>query len=59
MKQRLRIYYTEAQKAMMSDRWGKGDTLHQIGKLFDQPHTSIQNILAATGGVRLPARHRS
>ncbi|EPD38347.1 hypothetical protein HMPREF9702_04527 [Delftia acidovorans CCUG 15835] len=41
MKQRPRIYYTEAQKAMMWDRWSKGDTLHQIGKLFDRPHTSI------------------
>jgi IS30 family transposase len=59
MKQRPRIYYTEAQKAMMWDRWSKGDTLHQIGKLFDRPHTSIQNILAATGGIRPPARHRS
>ena len=55
MKQRPRIYYTEAQKAMMWDRWSKGDTLHQIGKLFDRPHTSIQNILAATGGIRPPA----
>ncbi|EPD43402.1 hypothetical protein HMPREF9701_01104, partial [Delftia acidovorans CCUG 274B] len=54
MKQRPRIYYTEAQKAMMWDRWSKGDTLHQIGKLFDRPHTSIQNILAATGGIRPP-----
>lgn len=59
MKQRPRVYYTEAQKAMMWDRWSKGDTLHQIGKLFDRPHTSIQNILAATGGIRPPARHRS
>ncbi len=59
MKQRPRIYYTEAQKAMMWDRWSKGDTLTQIGKLFDRPHTSIQNILAATGGIRSPARHRS
>lgn len=59
MKQRPRIYYTEAQKAMMWDRWSKGDTLHQIGKLFDRPHTSIQNILAATGGIRPPACHWS
>lgn len=38
----------------MGDRWSKGDTLHQIGKLFDRPHTSIHNILAATGGIRSP-----
>lgn len=59
MKQRPRIYYTETQKALMWERWKAGDTLHQIGKLFDRPHTSIQNILAATGGIRPPARHRS
>jgi len=33
--QRPRIYYTEVQKAMMWDRWSKGETLHQIGKLID------------------------
>ncbi len=59
MKQRPRIYYTETQKAMMWERWKAGDTLHEIGKLFDRPHTSIHTILAATGGIRPPARHRS
>jgi hypothetical protein len=29
MKQRLRIYYTEAQKALMWERWKAGDTLHE------------------------------
>lgn len=43
----------------MWDRWSKGDTLTKIGKLFDRPHTSIQNILAATGGIHPPARRRS
>lgn len=37
MKQRLRIYYTEAQKALMWDRWEAGNTLREIGKLFDRP----------------------
>jgi len=46
MKQRSRIYYTEAQKALMWDRWKAGDTLHEIGKLFDRPHTSIHTMLA-------------
>ena len=59
MKQRPRIYYTEAQKALMWDRWKAGDTLHEIGKLFDRPHTSIHTILSATGGIRPPARRRS
>ncbi len=59
MKRRPRIHYTETQKALMWERWKAGDTLHQIGKLFDRPHTSIQNILAVTGGIRPPERHRS
>ena len=59
MKQRPRIYYTETQKALMWERWKAGDTLHQIGKLFDRPHTSIQGILATTGGIRPPPRCRS
>ncbi len=59
MKRRPRIYYTEAQKALMWDRWKAGDTLHEIGKLFDRPHSSIHTILSATGGIRPPARRRS
>lgn len=59
MKQRQRIYYTETQKEMMWERWKAGDTLHELGKLFDRPHTSIHTILAATGGIRPPVRHRS
>ncbi|CAM4298152.1 Helix-turn-helix domain-containing protein [Comamonas aquatilis] len=49
MKQRPRIYYTEAQKALIWDRWEAGDTLHEIGKLSDRPHSSIHTILSATG----------
>lgn len=59
MKKRSRIYYTDAQKAVMWERWRQGDTLHQIGKLFDRPHTSIHRILAKTGGIRSPQRRRS
>lgn len=46
MKYRTRIYYSESQKSLMWDRWQKGDTLHQIAKLFDRYHTSIRGILA-------------
>jgi transposase, IS30 family len=31
MKQQRRIYYTETQKALMWDRWQKGESLHSIG----------------------------
>ena len=32
MKRRPRIYYTEAQKALMWHRWQKGETLHAIDR---------------------------
>ena len=51
IKQRPRIYYTEAQKALIWDRWKAGETVHEIGKLFDRSHSSIHTILSATGGV--------
>jgi IS30 family transposase len=59
MKQRTRIYYSESQKALMWDRWQKGDTLHQIARLFDRYHSSVQGILAETGGIRPAPRRRS
>ena len=40
MKYRTRTYYTDSQKALMWERWKEGWTLHQIGQLFDRPHTS-------------------
>jgi hypothetical protein len=52
MKQRPRIYYTESQKALMWERWQKGDTLRQIAQLFDRHHPSIARILGETGGIR-------
>src|SRR6201991_1086881 len=59
MKQRPRIYYSESQKALMWDRWRKGETIHQIAKLFDRGHSSIQRILSETGGIQPPQRHRA
>jgi IS30 family transposase len=59
MKQRPRIYYTESQKALMWVRWQKGESLQQIAQLFDRNHSSIQRILAETGGIRPAQRSRS
>ena len=59
MKYRTRIYYTEEQKALMWDRWQKGDSLQQIAQLFDRNHSSVQRILAETGGIRPGPRRRS
>ena len=59
MKQRTRIHYTEVQKSMMWDRWQKGETLGSIARLFDRGHSSIQRIIAESGGIRPAPRHRS
>jgi IS30 family transposase len=59
MKYRMRTYYTDGQKALMWERWKEGWTLHQIAKLFDRAHTSVQGILGASGGIRPAERHRA
>jgi IS30 family transposase len=59
MKQRPRIYYSESQKALMWERWQKGDSLQQIAQLFDRNHSSVEGILAKTGGIRPAQRKRS
>ena len=59
MKQRPRIYYTESQRALMWERWQKGDSLQQIAQLFDRYHSSIERILAESGGIRPAQRRRS
>ena len=59
MKYRTRIFYTKADKALMWDRWQKGESLNSIARLFERGHSSIQRILAETGGIRPPQRRRS
>src|SRR5476649_1172425 len=59
MERRQRIRYTESQRALMWERWRKGDTLHQIAALFDRHHPSIRGVLAASGGIRPCERRRS
>ncbi|OXJ26350.1 IS30 family transposase [Burkholderia sp. HI2714] len=59
MKQRRRIYYTDSQKALMWERWRRGESLQQIAQLFDRNHSSVQGILAETGGIQPKQRRRS
>ena len=59
MKRRPRIYYSASQRALIWERWRKGETLHQIARLFDRYHSSIHRILAESGGIRPAERHRS
>ena len=59
MKQRPRIYYSSEQKNLMWDRWQAGDSLHEIARLFERGHSSIQGVFAETGGIRPRPRCRS
>ena len=59
MKYRKRIFYTEADKTLMWDRWQQGESLNGIARLFGRHHPSIRRILAETGGIRPPTRRRS
>ena len=46
MNRRPRIYYSAGQRALMWEHWRKGQTLHQIARLFDRYHSSVHRILA-------------
>ena len=59
MAYRTRIYYTDADKELMWDRWQAGESLHSIARLFDRNRPSIQGILARSGGIRPAKRRRS
>lgn len=59
MERRPRIHYTDSQRAIMWEHWRKGETLQQIAKLFDRPHTSVRAVLAPSGGIRPAPRRRS
>ncbi len=59
MKYPTRIYYSETDKAEMWDRWQKGESLNAIARQFGTSHSSIQGVIAPTGGIRPPQRSRS
>ena len=59
MQQRPKIFYSEGQKAMMWDRWQRGESLAKIARLFDRGHSSIQGIFSESGGIRPAQRVRS
>jgi hypothetical protein len=44
MKQRPRIYYSASQRALIWERWRKGETLHQIAGLFDRYHSRTAGV---------------
>lgn len=52
MKRRPRIYFTEAQKAEIWDRWQRGESMSSIGRSFERDSSSIHPLISRTGGFR-------
>jgi len=54
MRRRPRTRYTENQEALMWERWKKGETLHEIARLFDRdsPTTKAREISSRSARVR-------
>jgi hypothetical protein len=59
MSRRKRSKLTAAQKAEIWRRWKAGQSLHEIGRAFDKPHTTVHQFLLLSGGIRPAARRRS
>jgi IS30 family transposase len=59
MKRRPMKFYTEADKALMWDRWQKGDSMNAIARDLGRYHSSVQRILSLNGGIRPAPRKRS
>jgi IS30 family transposase len=59
MPQRKRTRLSPTQKTDIWRRWKAGQTLHEIGRVFDKPHTSIRHFLLPRGGIAPAARRRS
>jgi hypothetical protein len=53
LKRRTRIRYTDSQKALMWDRWQKGESLHQIARLFDRHHSCAGSLPRPAASGRL------
>lgn len=58
MAYRKRIKYTDEQKSEIWDRWKRGESLKEIGRVFDRGSSSIYAQLSPTGGIRPAPRRR-
>ncbi len=59
MTRRKRSKLSPAQKTEIWKRWKAGQSLHEIGRAFDKPHTTVHQFLLLSGGIRPAARRRS
>src|ERR1700723_3565775 len=59
MTQRKRSRLSPTQETDVWKRWKAGQSLHEIGRAFDKPHTSIRCLLLPRGGIAPAVRRRS
>ncbi len=51
MRPGKRFGLSAVEKSDIWSRWKTGQSLHEIGRAFDKPHTSIRHLLLPRGGI--------
>jgi IS30 family transposase len=59
MKPGKRFGLSAMEKSDIWSRWKAGQSLHEIGRAFDKPHSSIRCLLLPRGGIPPASRRRS
>src|ERR1700679_1036648 len=59
MRQGKRFGLSAIEKSDIWRRWKAGETLHEIGRAFGKPHSSIRCLLLPRGGIPPAVRRRS
>ena len=59
MRAGKRFGLSAIEKRDIWSRWRAGQSLHEIGRTFDKPHSSIRCLLLPRGGIPPAARRRS
>jgi len=59
MRPGKRFGLSAIEKRDIWSRWKAGQSLHEIGRAFDKPHSSIRCLLLPRGGIPPAARRRS
>src|SRR5215468_2577442 len=59
MRPGKRFGFSAIEKSDIWSRWKAGQSLHEIGRAFDKPHSCIRCLLLPRGGIPPAARRRS
>src|ERR1700693_3934873 len=59
MRPGQRFGFSAIEKRDVWNRWKAGQSLHEIGRAFDKPHSCIRSVLLPRGGIPPAARRRS